>query len=100
MSWQSAAIGPEFIDPVVAKTSPKRSFQSFKTSVLGWFHENWVYKFGHSSLLKSTKPQHTPQSRVLLLNYLLALERAYKFLGIFFITDYYTEDLGKKTTIL
>jgi hypothetical protein len=87
---------PEFIDPFT-KTSPiSARFQSLNTSVWAGFRENWVYNLGHSSLLKSTKPQHTPQSRVLLLNYFLALKRAYKFLGIFFITDNYTQDMGKK----
>jgi hypothetical protein len=37
---------PEFIDPVFTKTSPKRSFWAC-------FRENWVYKFGHSTLLNA-----------------------------------------------
>jgi hypothetical protein len=38
----------EFIDPVFAKTSPKRSF-SIIENYWACFHENWVYKFGHCS---------------------------------------------------
>ncbi len=34
---------PEFIDPVFAKTSAKRSFQAC-------FRENWVYRFWHMNL--------------------------------------------------
>jgi hypothetical protein len=39
---------PKFIDPVFAKTSPKRSFWTC-------FRENWVSKFGHWSLTSRSK---------------------------------------------
>ncbi len=38
---------PEFMGPVFAKTSPKRSFSAIENERLGCFRENWVYKFGH-----------------------------------------------------
>jgi hypothetical protein len=38
---------PEFIDPVFEKTSPNDRFLGLKTSVLGMFRENCVYKIGH-----------------------------------------------------
>jgi hypothetical protein len=38
---------PEFIDPVFANTSPKRSFSMTKYERFGLvFTKNWVYKFG------------------------------------------------------
>jgi hypothetical protein len=37
---------PEFIDPVIAKTSPKRGFPMTKNE---GFRENWVYKFGQQN---------------------------------------------------
>jgi hypothetical protein len=38
----------EFIDPVFAKTSPKRSFSITKNDRFGsCYREYWVYKFGH-----------------------------------------------------
>jgi hypothetical protein len=43
---------PEFIDPVFAKTSQRRSFLVIE-AFWACFHENWVYKFGHCSLLKT-----------------------------------------------
>ncbi len=41
---------PEFIDPVFAKTSQKRSFSVFthwKRAFWARFRVHWVYKFGH-----------------------------------------------------
>jgi hypothetical protein len=40
---------PEIINPVFAKTSPKRSFCMTENEPFGraCFRENWVYKFGH-----------------------------------------------------
>jgi hypothetical protein len=39
---------PEFIDPVFAKTSSKRSFSVIENESVGaCFRKNWVYKFGH-----------------------------------------------------
>jgi hypothetical protein len=42
---------PEFIDPVFAKTSSKRSFSVIENERLGLENENWVYKFGHRYLV-------------------------------------------------
>jgi hypothetical protein len=39
---------PEFIDPVFAKTSSKRSFLVIENECAGaCFRKNWVYKLGH-----------------------------------------------------
>ncbi len=42
---------PEFIDPVFAKTSTKRSLslmsEKWKRAFWACFREIWVYKFGH-----------------------------------------------------
>ncbi len=40
---------PEFIDPVFAETSPKRSF-SMKRELWACFRKNWVYRFGHRTV--------------------------------------------------
>jgi hypothetical protein len=43
---------PEIIDPVFAKTSPKRSFSITEYERFGLgFTKTRVYKFGHSSLI-------------------------------------------------
>jgi hypothetical protein len=42
---------PEFIDPVFAKTSTKRSFSVIENERFwAYFRENGVYKFGHRSV--------------------------------------------------
>ncbi len=38
---------PEFIDPVFAKTSLKRSFSMTENERFGLVFANWVYKCGH-----------------------------------------------------
>ncbi len=48
---------PEFIDPVFAKTRPKRSFSVIKND-----DENWVYKFGHRLLVNAQGPTSAPTS--------------------------------------
>ncbi len=46
---------PEFIDPVFAKTSPKRAYTIIKTSVLGLFLRNWAYEYVHRKLRGNIK---------------------------------------------
>jgi hypothetical protein len=46
----------EFIDPVFAKTSPKRSF------LITSLFNHWVYKFGHRHLSKIQNRRHKQRS--------------------------------------
>ncbi len=47
---------PEFIDPRIRENKPKTLlFSHWKWAFWACFHENWVYKFGHWSILRSER---------------------------------------------